>query len=386
MPAIFDATKLAKSNNAFAFDLYGRVSKEQGNLAMSPASVGAALVMTWSGARRRTEEQMRNVLHLDGSQDAVLSDWGSLSRGLQDPARPLKLRIANRLFGDKGYAFDPAYLEKTRSYGAALEPTDFRTGHEPARGRINAWVEQQTERRIQDLLPPGSIDREMRLVLVNAIYFLADWADQFQKRATRDESFKVTATSQKTAPTMHQMGGYRVAQADGVSVLEMPYAGRDAAMLVVLPDRVEGIADVERTLTAAKVDAWTRALAPQNVSVSLPRFEVSPSPSLLLGAGLANLGMADAFDRDRADFTGIANPADPRDRLNIGEVFHKAFVKVDEKGTEAAAATAVTMPRAGCAPAQALEFRADHPFVFIIVDKPTGLVLFIGRVADPTTR
>lgn len=384
-PAI--GRRLAKGSNAFAFDLFAKVRGAQGNLAMSPASISAALAMTYGGARGKTEEQMKKVLHLEGARDAVMNDWGHVARGLTDPSRPLKLRIANRLFGEKTYTFEPSYLEQTRTaFGAPLESTDFRNAFEPARARINGWVEEQTETRIKDLLPAGAVNDQTRLVLVNAIYFLADWAEQFEKQATHDEPFTVAGGGSKSTATMHRSSRYRLAQADGVKMLELPYVGDDTAMLVVLPDAKDGLSAVEQSLTAAKLDAWTATLAPQQVMVSLPRFEVSPTPSMELGEKLVALGMVDAFDRDKADFTGIASPPDRRDRLKIDKVFHKAFVKVDEKGTEAAAATAVVMARGGGMPPKAVDFRADHPFLFFIVDRASGLVMFVGRVADPTTR
>jgi serpin B len=387
IPPTGDMKRLASSSNALGFDVYGKVRAAPGNLAMSPASISAALAMTYGGARGDTEAQMKRVLHLDGARDGVMTDWGNLARGLQDPARPLKLRIANRLFGEKTVKLEQAFLDKTKeAYGAPLEPTDFKNAFEPARGHINGWVEDQTEKRIKDLLPAGALDAETRLVLVNAVYFLADWAEPFEMNATSEEIFNVSASVQKKTPMMHQGGFHRIAQADGVKILELPYKGGDAAMLVILPDRADGLPDVEASLSTAKLDAWTTALAPSMVAVTLPRFEVSPTPSMSLGAELVKLGMPDAFDRDKANFTGIANPADPRERFKIDKVFHKAFVKVDEKGTEAAAATAVVMARAGGAPPKPIVFKADHPFIFVITDKSSGLVLFLGRVADPTLR
>ena len=387
-PPAVDARRLATSSNALGFDVYGRVSSTPGNLAISPTSMSAALAMTYGGARGETEAQMKRVLHLEGARDAAMTDWGNLTRALQDPARPVKLRIANRLFGEKTAKLEPAFLDRTRDvYGAPMEPTDFKNAFEPARAHINGWVEDQTEKRIKDLLPPNALDARTRLVLVNAIYFLADWAEPFEKLATRDDTFHVTPTSQKKTAMMHANGSRRFAQADGVKVLELPYKGGDASMLFIVPDREGGLDDVERSLSAAKLAAWTAALAPRDVAVTIPRFEVSPTPSLSLGEALVKLGMADAFDRDKADFTGIANPSDPRERLSIGKVFHKAFVKVDEKGTEAAAATAVVMPKGGGPPPKPpLEFTADRPFLFAIVEKASGLVLFVGRVADPTVR
>jgi serpin B len=387
MPAAETATKLASSSNALGFDLYARAKAAPGNLAMSPASISAALAMTFGGARGETEAQMKRVLHVDGTHDTVMTEWGQLSRALQDPARPFVLRIANRLFGEKTIKFEQPFIDKTQaSFAAPLEPNDFLGAFEPARVHINAWVEDQTAHRIKDLLPPNALDKRTRLVLVNAIYFLADWAEPFDKSRTEDAPFYVSASTPKKTPMMHGTG-HRLAQLDGVTVAELPYKGGDASMLVILPDAKDGLPDVERTLTAAKLEAWRAALLPETVSVSLPRFEVSPTPSMSLGEDLKSLGMPDAFSGEKADFTGIANPADPRDRLKIDKVFHKAFVKVDEKGTEAAAATAVVMAKGGGPPpAPPRAFVADHPFVFVILDKSTGLVLFLGRVADPTTR
>ncbi len=388
-PPAADAKRLATSSNALGFDIYGKVRGAPGNLAISPASISAALAMTYGGARAQTEAQMKRVMHLEGARDAVMTDWGALSRSLQSPNRPVKLRIANRLFGEKTYTFDQGFLDRTRdAYGAPLEPTDFKEAFEPARARINGWVEDQTEKRIKDLLPVRALDATTRLVLVNAIYFLADWAEPFEKMATRDQPFKVTPTAPKATPMMHHDGSHRFAQTDGVKVLELPYQGGESSMLFILPDREDGLEALESSLSAAKLAAWTAALGPRAVAVTLPRFEVSPTPSLSLGSELVKLGMVDAFDKDKADFTGIANPKDARERLYIAKVFHKAFVKVDEKGTEAAAATAVVMAKGGGGPPArpALEFTADRPFLFLIMEKASGLVLFVGRVADPTVR
>ena len=378
------AAPLATASNTFGFDLWSRVRGAPGNLSISPASISTALAMTWGGAKGDTAAEMKQALRLGVDADAAMTGWGQLAAALQDRSRSLVLRIANRLFGEETYRFEAAYLEKTRAaYGAPLEAIDFAKAPEPARAHINKWVADQTEQRIKDLLPPRSIVSDTRLVLVNAIYFLADWKDPFEKHATREQPFTVAPGKTRPAMLMVRRGSYRMAKADGVSVLELPYAGGDAAMLVVLPDRVDGLEAVEKTLDAAKLAAWTQALAPQELLVWLPRFVVDPPAAMELSKPLQALGMARAFDRERADFTAIANPPKPADRLYIGAVFHKAFVKVDEKGTEAAAATAVAMPRGGGAPRPVPEFKADHPFLFFIVDKASGLVLFMGRVAEP---
>ncbi len=375
---------LAAASNKLGLDLWSHVRKAPGNLAMSPASISLALAMTWGGARGETAAEMKRAMRLDVDADAAMAGWGQLAAALQAPARALELRIANRLFGEQSYKLEAAYTDRTKAaFGAPLEPLDFRNAPDAARAHINKWVADRTEQRIKDLLPPRSIVPDTRLVLVNAIYFLADWQAQFEKRATTEQPFTLAPGKTVPAKLMRRRGSYRLAKVGGVAVLELPYQGGDAAMLVVLPDKVDGLAAIEASLDAGKLAAWTAALADAQVDVLLPRFQIDPPAPLELKKPLEALGMARAFDRKRADFTGIANPPSPDDRLYIGAVFHKAFVKVDEKGTEAAAATAVVMPRTAGMPPPAIEFKADHPFLFFIVDRASGLVLFMGRVAEP---
>jgi serpin B len=313
-----------------------------------------------------------------------MAAWGALAASLQAPARACTLRIANQLFGAQAYAFEPAYLEQVRAaYGAPLEAIAFDRDPDAARDVINAWVSDHTERRILDLLPPGSIGSDTRLVLVNAIYFLGAWHHAFPRAATFDEKF-TTARGPRPVAMMHRTASFGLATDDGVGILELPYAGGDMAMWIVLPDDVDGLARVEQALDAATLAAWGAALDVVEVAVSLPRFTIDPPSPMALAEDLGALGMRRAFDADGADFTGIANPPDPADRLFISAVFHKAFVQVDEQGTEAAAATAVAMSRAGGMPEPVVEFRVDRPFLFLIVDKISGLVLFLGRVVDPS--
>ncbi len=385
MPNAADTERLAAASNAFGFDLWMRLKSRPGNLALSPASISTALAMTWGGARGQTEQQMRKVLRIDGDQQRTAAQWGRLSLALQNPSRRLKLRIANRLFGERSFKFQQPFLDMTASaFAAPLEPLDFKQSPDPSRRRINSWVEDQTEHRIKDLLPPPSVKNDTRLVLVNAIYFLAEWATQFKHEATFAAPFTVSPGNPKSVPTMHMMSRLRLAQADGVKMLEMPYVGGDAAMLIVLPDQPDGLAGVEARLSPARLAALSTSLAEQNVEVALPRFEISPQLSAALRPELEPMGMALAFDAEQADLTGMGVPADPRNRLFVSDVFHKAFVKVDEKGTEAAAATAVVTTEGAGAPPRAIPFHADHPFLFFIVDKQSNLILFMGRVADPS--
>ncbi len=379
-----EASRLASASNTFAFDLWKRAAGlKPGNLAVSPASISMALAMPYGGAKGETAAQMKTVLHFDADPGAQMTSWGKMSADLTRPSPAMKLRIANRGFADTAAKLEPSFVARTRDFGAPLETLDFQKAAEPSRARINGWVEEQTEHRIKDLLPADAIKPLTRLVLVNAIYFLADWQRPFDPTWTKKAPFTTAAKTKKDVDTMLQVESFPVMKADGVSVVQLAYKGGTASMLVILPDQVDGLDALERTITAASLEKWKRALARQRIELTLPRFEVSPATGLSLATPLQAMGMPLAFDRLKADFSGIANPSDPRERLHISDVFHKAFVKVDEKGTEAAAATAVVMGAAGGAPARPLELKVDHPFLFVIEDTASGLILFMGRVTDP---
>jgi serpin B len=383
-PSAEKSASFAKSSNGFGLDLYKKVATSSGNLALSPASVSFALTMTAYGARGETQKQMLHVLALGEGSRTVLDDSGKLARTLQAPNQPVTLRIANRLFGEKTMSFEHEFSQALeQSYDAPLVPEDFKHAAEASRSDINAWVEKHTQNRIQNLIPGGGLDEQTRLVLVNAIYFLGDWLSPFEKSSTYPSDFSLSPAKKKQVPTMHQVGAFALAKLDGVSVLKMPYQGEELSMLFVLPDQLDGLAALEKSLDRTKLEHWVGAMKVQRVSVSLPRFEINPSEPLALKGALRGLGIELAFDRDKADFTGIAKPPDPREKLSIDQVFHKAFVKVDEKGTEAAAATAVVMKGAGAAPEHPAEFTADHPFLFLLRHEKSGLVLFMGRLADP---
>lgn len=378
---------LAAASNALGFDLYREVKKD-GNLALSPASITLALAMTYGGARGGTQEQMQKVMHLSATPEEAMAQAGELQSALTAKGRPLTLRIANRLFGEKTYTFKQSYLDATKKdFGAPLEPVSFATDPESVRKHINQWVEAQTEKRIKDLIAPRGVDKQTRLVLVNAIYFLADWLEPFEKNATRPQSFTLASGQKKDVPMMHRTAPLRSAEVDGVKIAEVPYKGRDASMLFVVPNETQGLAKLEKGLDDKKLESWLSALKMQQSSIAIPKLEIEPPTALMLREPLLKLGMQLPLDRQKADFTGIADPPKPADRLFIGDVFHKAFVKIDEKGTEAAAATAVVMPRgAGMPMKPPFELVADHPFLFFIRDHASGLVLFVGRVTDPSKK
>jgi serpin B len=383
-------TAIAKSNNAFTPELWGAVRAAKGNLAVSPASITTALAMTWGGARGDTAAEMKKTLHFEGSTDDVLASAGSLLRSWNTGTGPVTLRAANRLFGEKSFSFEKPFLEKTQSaFGAPLEGVDFIKNAGAARSRINGWVAQETQDRIKDLVPPEGITSETRLVLVNAIYFKGQWDSPFEEKRTKPAPF-FAAKAQKPGDvaTMHQSGTFAFAAKDGVKVLEMPYVGRDTSMVFVLPDDTYGLEAVEQKLSSATIEGWMRGLRHQQVDVALPRFQIDPASSISLSQALQKLGMKRAFTRGGADFTGIANPKNPEERLFISDVFHKAFVKLDEKGTEAAAATAVVTEDEGAVMPDGppKEFKADHPFLFFLRDTRSGMILFMGRVADPSAK
>lgn len=386
-PAAADAEKFARASNTLGFELFGK-TKGATNFAISPASISTAMAMTWAGAKGETSDQMKKVLHFEGTPAEVSEVAGKMSRWLQDDARAVKLRIANQLFGEKTFKFEQPFLDSTqKAYGASLEPVDYRGDPEAARVKINGWVETATEKRIVDLIPKGALTKDTRLTLVNAIYFLGDWQVPFDKDDTRDADFSVTKSQKKKVPTMNASMHFNFGEKAGTKVLELPYKNAVTQMLVVLPKEVDGLVGLEKTMNPAKVDELIKTLSDKKVDVTLPKFEVNPSESLPLADTFKSLGMKLPFEKT-ADFTLMANPPNPDDRLYIQSVFHKAFVKVDEKGTEAAAATSVSMARVTSAqmPEKAETFKADHPFLFIIRDRQSGLILFMGRVVDPSSK
>lgn len=379
------ATAIQASND-FAFDLHRRLRRRPGNLAFSPASISVALAMTWGGAEGETAAEMAQVMRFPAA-DTLHDGWATAVKRWQTKSQNYELATANRLFGEKTYSFETSFLTATKAhYGAPLEPRDFKTAPGAQRTYINDWVAKNTRQRIVDLLPPPSIRSDTRLVLVNALYLKADWSSQFKDAGTRDADFFIDGAKSVTTPMMNQTASFRYAAPDGVQVLEMPYKGGDLSMVVVLPVARDGLPAVEAKLDAAQLSGWMKGMAYERVSLTLPKFKIDPPKAIDLAKTLKSMGMALAFDRNQADFTGIADPPNAADRLYIGNVFHKAFVAVDEAGTEAAAATAVVMPRAGSAApvAPPVRFVADHPFLFFIREVKSEAILFVGRVSDPS--
>ncbi len=390
--AAFDADEpaasLAAASAGFAAGLWAELrDEEDGNLVVSPASIHFALGMALAGAGGETGSQLAGALGAGDDPEAFHAAVGEALARLNDPERETyELSVANRLFGEASYAFRDAFLQRVaRSYGAPLEELDFRGAPEAARAHVNEWIEEATNGRIRDLLPEGSIHRETRMVLTNAVYFLGDWVHAFDEDRTRDDSFYAPA-GERQVPMMRQRESFPYAAGEGVQVLEMPYEGEDLGLVVVLPEERDGLAEVEARLTAEAIDAWTSGLRPREVNVVMPRYELDPAEPLALSSALEGMGITDAFSPQRADFSPMADPADNEGMpLVLDQVFHKAFVSVDEEGTEAAAATgAVIGVTSAPAPAERIDFVVDRPFLFLIRERQTGLVLFMGRVTDPS--
>jgi serpin B len=378
-----DLAALADGNNAFAFDLYQALKGPQGNLFYSPYSVSLALAMAYAGARDTTEKQMAGTLHYTLPQDRLHPAFNGLDQELSGRGRGAKgkdgkgfrLNIVNAIWGQKGYPFLAQYLDLlAEDYGAGLRTLDFRTAPDDSRITINKWVAEQTEQRIKDLIPPGAIDPLTRLVLTNAIYFNAAWANNFEKNATQPADFHLADGSTVKVPTMHQTEHLGYAAGNGYRAVTLPYDGRELEMVVLLPDPGK-FAEFEKSLTAGSVASIIKEVTPKQVSLSLPGFKYESEFSL--GKILAAMGMPIAFS-GQADFSGMTGNRE----LSISEVVHKAFVAVDESGTEAAAATAVVM-RATAMPVMPMEVKVDRPFIFLIRDIQTGSVIFVGRVMNP---
>lgn len=371
-----DRYRVAEGEQAFATRLYGKLPHDT-NLFASPTSIRLALAMTYGGAKGETAKQMERVLALQGTPQSTHDGFAAELRDLQKE----KVRVVNQLWGQKGRAFRSDYLSLLqRNYAAPIVELDFRSDPEKSRATINASVDDRTEHRIKDLLGPRMVAKETQLVLTNAVYFKASWQETFEESATVDAPFFVTPARTTTARLMSTTHGFRYGKTSDAQVLELPYASGDMSMMIVLPSEKDGLAKLERSMGDASIATWARSLSSTKVNVKLPRFGMTSSFSL--GQTLGALGMPLAFQSGGADFSGMDGTKD----LFIGEVVHKAFVAVDEKGTEAAAATAVVMkPGAAMEPAAPVDFLADHPFIFFIRDT-RGTVLFMGRVVDPTAK
>ncbi|MFH1465392.1 MAG: serpin family protein [Pseudomonadota bacterium] len=368
-----EAVALREGDAAFALDLYRNLAaRGPGNVFISPVSISLALAMTRAGARGETAAEMDRALHLDLPQERLNPAFGALQASLAAEG-PWTLAIANRLWGQQGFGFEAPFLELTRVfYGAGIEGLDF-GAPEAARQTINAWVSEHTAGHIPELIPEGLLDSSTTLVLTNAVWFKGTWKEPFDPAKTAPGPFTTAGGAQVEVPFMRQEAHARWGQTDDATLLVMPYTGDRLELLLALPHADDGLPALEAGLSPAALAAWEDALHPAKVAILLPRFTLSTDYEL--SEPLAALGMPLAFGGG-ADFSGITKATS----LFISAVVHKAWIGVDEQGTEAAAATAVAMTRsAGPRPS----FRADHPFMFLIRDTETGAILFMGRYCEP---
>lgn len=384
-----DIAELSAGNAAFALDLYHALDRPGENLFYSPYSISLALAMTYGGAQGATAEQMAGALHftLPGERlhpafnavDQELASRSEIPGGEGADGKGFRLNVVNDLWGQHDLSFQPAFLDLlAQNYGAGLRPMDFKNNHEAARKEINNYIAEKTEQRIKDLLAEGVLNPMTRLVLTNAIYFNAAWLKPFEESLTEDAPFTLLDGSQVSVPMMRRGRSERLnyADGDGYQAVALPYENAQLAMLLLVPDEGQFEA-FEDGLDAARLESIRAEMSFTLVEVSMPRFKVESA--FQLKDALTALGMQDAFIPEAADFSGMTGQRD----LFISDVVHKSFVSVDEAGTEAAAATAVVMETTAMIIDEPVQLTIDRPFIFMIIDQPTGTLLFTGRVVNP---
>ena len=372
--------KVGAMNNAFAIDLYSRLSADAGNVFFSPTSAQTALAMAAAGARGQTAAEMNKTLHLEDMPDAG-DKLGAFLRDLNAAGSKggYELSVANALWGLTDFPFSPAYLNSVeKTYGGHLADLSFTTDPEGSRKTINDWVAEKTHDKITNLMPPGSIVPTTRLVLTNAIYFKGKWDKPFQKAQTRNGEFATSATQKVNVPLMYQQAKFRYAEDADAQMLELPYGRDELSMRIILPKAADQLSAVEHKLTTSGLGDLSDRLGTEDVKVWLPRFKIETG--YRLDRVLPPMGMKLAFEPGGADFGGMTSAS----HLFISAVVHKAYVQTDEEGTEATGATGLTMgATAVMARHEPKVFRADHAFLFEIVHQQSGAILFMGRLAAP---
>jgi serpin B len=377
---------LVDGNSAFALSLYQSVRTTEGNIFFSPYSISEAMAMTWAGARGQTESDIGAAMHFTLSQDKLHPAFNQLDLALASRGQGAKgkdgqgfrLHVVNAIWGQQGYKFASQYLDTlATNYGAGLRLADFIKQPDASRVIINDWVANQTENRIKDLIPAGSINTLTRLVLTNAIYFNAAWLQPFQKSATAQGTFHRLSNGDVSIPMMRQTASFGYNEGADYQATEMLYDGGELSMIAILP-KAGMFGDFEKTLDGPTLKAILDGLKTREVALTMPKFQFEMS--LGLKQALTGLGMGVAF-ADAADFSGMNGGHD----LRIQDVLHKAFIAVDEDGTEAAAASAVIVGTTAM-PVDVAEMKIDRPFLFLIRDNATGTILFLGRVSDPSAK
>ena len=385
-----DVAVLVAGNNAFALDLYGARSKSEGNVFYSPHSISLALALAYAGARGDTELQMAETLHLDLPQDRLHSAFNALDISLAGQVSGEEndgslLKVVSSVWAQEGHGFLPGYLETLAlNYGEEVRSVDFKNAPRDAGARINYWVSDETAGRITHLISPDAITDLTRLVLANAVYFRADWQQPFDARATSRQPFYALDGTESRVEMMRQQSHLRYAAGNGYRVVELPYKGRGTAMTILVPDSGR-FSEFEESLSGSAVMDIMDRLDYEDVRLTMPRFKTESA--LRLSDTLRDMGMENAFEEGSADFSGMdGRSCQARGDicLLISDVLHKAFVSVDEAGTEAAAATAVTerTTQAFIPEETVVELNIDRPFIFFIRDLETGSLLFLGRMVS----
>ncbi len=373
--------------NGLGFEVYRALRDETPNLVISPVSIALALAATWAGARAETADELARALGLTGTRDEILDGCSALVASLVGGGA-VDLAIANRLFCAAKGALVPDFVGTCeRTFRAGCEALDFASDPERARDRVNGFVAKATHGRIRELLPPGSIDAATPLVLANAIYLGAKWAEPFEKTATRPGPFHGRGGTTSVSKMCGKKSLGSVWFGPSLRALDVPYAGGRFGMLLLVPEDGAGFEELERGLSHERIADVVANLSPAEVQLDLPRVDVSAAPSLSLVPPLERAGVHLAFDPARADLGGIVAPARPEDRLHVAKAFHGASIRIDEAGTEAAAATAMVFAPFGAPPNFEAPpvFDVDRPFLYAVREYETGAVLFVGRVVDPTS-
>lgn len=387
-----DTPALVAGSNAFAFDFYRQVTAgSDTNLIFSPFSISQAFAMLMAAARENTERQMADTLHYTLAQDALHPAFAALNTALvdreppADPAtsgEPLQLNIANSIWAQDGFPFQDSYISLLDTfYNGGLRLMDFVGAPEEARETINSWIEDETEDKIQDMIPPGTLGSDTRMVLVNAIYFKGSWLHAFVEGATEDDTFTLLDGSTVTVPMMFLHERLSYLRGENFQAVVLPYAGGDMAMLVLLPDEGQFEA-VQSTLDGDQFAMLSATLSAQEMDLYMPRFTFETA--LDLTESLPAMGMTDVFDGAVSNLTGMFDPAAGSGNLYVSAALHNAFIGVDEAGTEAAAATVIAVAEtAMLMPEEVVELRLDRPFIYAIFDRQTGAILFLGQVMNP---
>ena len=374
------------ANNQLAMDLYSKYKSKEENLFYSSYSISSALAMTYEGAKGKTAEEMQAVLHLPNDKEKIHSDFVSIFTEINKADKSYQLTTANALWAQIDYPFKEDYFKTVDDYySGKVTNLDFKTDTENSRVTINNWVEDKTNEKIKDLIPQGILTPETRLVLTNAIYFKANWSSQFNAENTADGQFKLGSGASTTAEMMHQINDFKYGETKDLQILEMDYLGNDLSMLIILP-KENNFNSLEDSISVASLASWKKNMDTEEVRISIPKFKFETK--YFMAKDLKEMGMPTAFDGSLADFTGMWN-RQRDENLYISQVIHQTFIEVAEAGTEAAAATAVIMAETSAGPGPVTKpkvFTADHPFIFIIQQKDTGNILFMGRVNNPTAQ